>query len=462
MLYSYKSSKIFFIFILLSIFILSCDKKNEETEEDGETLIYLKNLVKEEDASALGAYNELNYFLQARDDFYEQRYKSSFNALLKVLYYYSPSSYEAEALYLIGQIIPIIIKEEPTYIQESYENIYSQMTNNSQSDEELSIENFYSFLGLEYKDNKFKYNGEPLKRILDDESVSLIPKDDIYYYLSKQRYQKIEDEDDKNNFLLNIHRLSFLSDMYRTSDIQKFIFDNENYFPKNLPFKLSYNENKKYNDLVKKLEERVENITPEINEKSYVTGDKVRIRDRVPKSSIDDGPTLYYLNNYDTVEVLRRFKRKQKGKSEEDEWLLIKYDSPYGEIIGFSYAKYFEDANKIDEKLYNIFSTAVTNYYSHKYIDAANGFSYVLSQDSTNYFTDKACYLLWKVNNAIGPLVTSKQTLYYDYAKKHPNYFMYDEDKGILKSSMLLYSYLVSIMPDSTLKFKISGESDEI
>ncbi len=104
-----KYQKIFLIIIFSFIFILSCSNKNEETdieieiveEQQDPTLRYLTNLAVPTE-NDLDTYSEINLFLKAKEDFYKHEYKAAFKSLLEVLYYYVPSTYETEALYLIG------------------------------------------------------------------------------------------------------------------------------------------------------------------------------------------------------------------------------------------------------------------------------------------------------------------------------------------------------------------------
>lgn len=486
------------LLFLAVFFICSCSSEKSylegKLEEENATLAYLKTIPKEIGEMEFTASNELDVFLKARDDYYDGNYKDSLLATLKALYYYVPSSYETEVLYLLGKVMPYIVKENPFYIEECYNHIKEQFELLEIPSEDFTIKNFYSFIGIEErKDGSLRYNNAPLIRILEEDSSALIPKDDLYYEIRKNDFQTVRDANDRQRFMLNINRLSFFSDLYRTSDKQAILLDNNSYFPKELPFTLDAEQRERYSSLVSKIRERVELITPEISERAYVIGDRVRIRDRIRTSSMDDTITLHHLNDYDSVEVLRKFEVKLRGRDNPEAWVLVKYNSVYGDIVGFSLARYFRNIDgsdyniklpvddieeteegvdednvsevvvydySVDVEVYQKFTDALENYRNHNYIEAADGFAFVLNQDITNYFTDKSSYLLWRVNNSIASLITSQSDPYYQYAKKYPNYFVYNQKDEALASSILLYSYLINTIPDSKLKFKMSGEVD--
>ncbi len=484
---------------LVVFFICSCvsqkSSREEMLEEESGTLAYLKTVPKEINETEFTASNELDILLKARDDYFDGNYEDCLLATLKALYYYVPSTYETEVLYLLGRVVPYILEENPFYIEECFNHIKEQFDLLEIPSEDFTIENFYSFIGLEERsDGSLKYNKAPLIRILEEDSSALIPKDDLYYEIRKNDFQTVRGADDKQRFMLNINRLSFFSELYRTSDKQAILLDNNNYFPKELPFTLDAEQRERYSSLLKRITERTEAITPEISQQAYVIGDRVRIRDRIRTSIMDDTITLHHLNDYDSVEVLRKFDVKLRGRSDPEAWVLVKYNSVYGDIVGFSLARYFRNIDgsdynikltdeeaktsdddtkddesetlelaydySIDPEVYMHFTEALENYRNHNYIEAADGFAFVLDQETTNYFTDKSLYLLWRVNNRIASLITSQSDKYYQYAKKYPNYFVYNPKDETLSSSILLYSYLINIVPDSKLKFKMSGEAD--
>ncbi len=502
---TYKIISSLSILITMS-FLVSCSNKGGKEsllEEQHGTLSYLRGIQKEVAENEFTASNELSAFLKAKNDYIEGNYEEALAGVLKVLYYYLPSNYETEALYILGKIIPYMLVENPNYIEECYNELREQLTALELVGDDFTIDNFYAFIGLEYrKDGSLRYNNGPLVRILEDDSSALIPKDDLFYDIHKNNYQIVRGEDDRQRFMLNINRLSFFSEMYRTSDKQAILLNNNDYFPKELPFTLSSEQKERYNGLIARIGERVEAITGDINEIAYVTGDRVRIRDRIRTSSMDDTITLHHLNDYDSVEVLRKIEVKLRGRSEPEAWVLVRYNSVYGDIVGFALARYFRNIDgtpyniknentddvvgaivassedndeyddntdvlansyntyKIELDVYSSFTNALANYRNHRYIEAADNFAYILSQDTTNYFTDKSSYLLWRVNNNIASLIASQDDIYYQYAKKYPNYFVYNAKNETLSSSMLLYSYLVNTVPNSKLKFRMSGESD--
>ncbi len=485
---------IFILFVILILMIVtSCSKKSSlETHLEAEsgTLSYLKTIPKAGDENQFNSSNELDIFLKAKEDYFAGNYEEALLGSLKVLYYYLPPTYETEALYFLGKTIPYVLAEDPSYIEECYNTLKEQFAILEIADDDFTIENFYSFIGIEERSNgTLRYNNAPLARILEDDSSALIPKDDLYYDIRKGDYQTVRDANDRQRFMLNINRLSFFSDLYRTSDKQQLLLNNNSYFPKELPFTLDAEQRARYNSLVDKITERVEAITPNISEQAYVIGDRVRIRDRIRTSSMDDTITLHYLNDYDSFQVLRKFEVNLRGRSEPESWVLIKYNAVYGDIVGFALARYFrnidgsdysikvskdleDDTNdasiaivnsddyRVDPEVYSNFTNALDSYRNHKYIEAADYFAAVLAEDDTNYFTDKSSYLLWRVNNRIASLITTTTDQYYQYAKSYPNYFVYNEKEETLVSSVLLYSYLINTVPNSKLKFKMSGESD--
>lgn len=445
---------------------MSCNSGNEDLKLD--VSLEMKNLPKKEDPQSLNAYNELISFIDAKDAFNSQNYKKAFKSFVRLLNEYSPSTFESEALYMLGQTIPVIISEDPSFIIASYKELYEDKKTQGENgdkegkeDSEFLLENIYSFLGIsEKKDGSLAYNGAPLRRIVNDETVTIIPKDKAYYFSVKDRFSKIETEEDKNKFKANIRNLSIFSDMYLTSELQKVILENTDYFPKNLPFELDAKEKENYNAMLKKIKERSDIIKEEINEKAYVNANRVRMRDRVVKNVNEEDKTILYLNNYDTVEVIRRFSVKAPSKKEPEDWIVVRYNTPYGSVVGISYAKYFSSISDIDKNVYETFTNALSAYHQHKYLQAAALFSATLNF-GTNYYTDKACYFLWRVNNNIGECVSSRGTDFFEYVKKYPKYFIYDEEVSGFRSSTLLYSYLVKTIPTSPYKYLISSKSDE-
>ncbi len=435
---------IFVCLFFVMILICSCSKKNSleaQLEEDSGTLNYLKNIAKTSDENQFNLVKELDLFLNAKEQYFAGNYEDSLLGLLKVIYYYQPSTYETEALYLLGKLIPYMLSANPSYIVECYNHLNEQFAMLEMLDDDFTLENFYSFVGIEERSNgALRYNNVPLVRILEEDSSALIPKDDLYYQIRKGDFQTVRGSDDKNRFMLNINRLSFFSELYRTSDKQAILINDNNYFPKELPFTLDAEQRSRYDSLVSRIKERVAAITPEISEQAYVVGDRVRIRDRIRTSSMDDTITLHYLNDYDSVEVLRKIEVKLRGRSDPESWVLVRYNSVYGDIVGFALARYFRnidgssyntqvtssdekgdddnaqgetlalntDDYKIDLEVYSSFTNALANYRNHRYIEAADSFAFVLAQDNTNYFTDKSSYLLWNVNNSIASLIASQ------------------------------------------------------
>ena len=224
-------------------------------------------------------------------------------------------------------------------------------------------------------------------------------------------------------------------------------------------FELSQREKTDYDNTVKTVRERIEKIKPAFEEDYYIIGNGIIIRDRIPAIEGRENE-LFKLNNYDFVKVLNKTNVYNARDREREDWALVRYDTYYGPIIGWSYLRYMTNNFNNIEEVFESYKSAMNNYKNYDYLKSADYFSYVLSQAETNYFTDKSVYFLWKVNNKIGELVSSKNNPYYDYVLNYPKYFYYNTNNSTLHSSTLLYNYLIKIMPSNPYRFVISGDSE--
>lgn len=465
--------KYLFIFIMVVLSIYGCKRKKlvKAIEVNGvkdsnynnlNTL--LRTLPNKDDKNSESSYVEINSFLLGRDAVMSKRYKEGFDILASFLDIYPSSFYEPEASYLLGLATINMLESEPSYIETVYKRINEEAkkrSKDSSSDrdtEEFSMAEVYKNLGITSKDGKLTFNGAPLSRIARDTSSTFLLKDYAYFFSISNRFSKIEGEEDKNKFISNVKLLTQFSDRYRTSHLQEIILTNTEYFPNHLPFNLNRTEYKEYSETIDTVNDRIKDIYPRLNEYAYVIGNGIIIRDRIPTTTSGTEKELYVLNNYEYVKVLNRKTVKNTRTREEDNWLLVEYDTYYGPVIGWSYAQYFTNDNNLSE-VFEIFRSAMKEYNQYNYLEASDLYSKVLSYPK-NYFTDKAAYLLWRVNNKIAELVTSKNNEYYDYVVAYPKYFYYNTSTSTLHSSTLLYNYLIKVMPDSQYKFKISSDSD--
>ena len=227
-----------------------------------------------------------------------------------------------------------------------------------------------------------------------------------------------------------------------------------------LPFELTGNEKTEYDKTMKTIKDRIEAIKPVLNEDYYIRGNGIIIRDRIPAISIGKETELYVMQNYDFVTVLNKTNVYNNKERENEDWSLVRYDTYYGPIIGWSYSRYMTNDIEPVKDVFEHYKSAMNYYKNYDYLKSANYFSYILNQKTTNYFTDKSVYFLWKVNNKIGEIVSSKDSLYYDYVLEYPKYFYYNTNTSVLQSSTLLYYYLVKIMPTNPYRFVISGDSE--
>ena len=242
--------------------------------------------------------------------------------------------------------------------------------------------------------------------------------------------------------------------------LQENILNNKSYFPDDLPFTLTANENKNYQDTIKTVTKRINDIKPVFEEEYYVLGNGIVIRDRIPALNNNTEKELYKLYNYDFVTVLNKTNVYNSREREREDWALVKYDTYYGPIIGWSYLKYMTNNIQGMSDIFENYKSAMNSYKNYDYLKASDFFSYILNNPQTNYFTDKSVYFLWKVNNKIGELVSSKDNPYYKYVLDYPKYFYYNTNNNVLQSSTLLYNYLIKIMPTNPYRFVISGDSE--
>lgn len=438
----------------------------EKTEDYGALSDFLKSLPKTQQEKAQTPYNEINTFLKGRNEILSSNYKDGFETLARFLFTYPSSYYESEASYLLGQALIYMIENDPLYVEEFYTKLISEGITEGEENAEVNstnqsndLKNIYSQMGIIEKNGNYSFNGYIFDRIIQD-SESLFPlKDFAYYFSIRHRFKNINLQNDKESFITNVNYLKRFSDRYRTSVLQESILNNKSYFPESLPFELSVREKSDYDKTVQTVKERIEKIKPAFEEDYYIIGNGIIIRDRIP--AIDGRENeLFKLYNYDYVKVINKTNVYNSSNREREDWALVRYDTYYGPIIGWSYLRYMTNDFKNIEEVFESYKSAMNNYKNYDYIKSADYFAYVLSQAETNYFTDKSVYFLWKVNNKIGELVSSKHNPYYDYVLNYPNYFYYNTNNYILQSSTLLYNYLIKYFPRSPYRFVISGDSE--
>lgn len=442
-------------------------KTIEKTEDYGPLGDFLKTLPKTEGENAQSPYNELTAFIKGRNQILSSNYKEGFETLARFLFTYPSSYYESEASYLLGQALIYMVENEPSYIEEFYTQLLSEgivegEENNDDNVTNLtaSLNNIYSQLGIIVKDGKYYFNGYTFDRILQDEESAFPLKDFAYYFSIRHRFSNIENENDKAKFITNITYLKRFSERYRTSVLQESILNNKSYFPDVLPFDLTANEKKNYNDTIEAVKNRIEGIRAAYEEEYYVIGNGIVIRDRIPAVTSGTEKELYKLYNYDFVTVLNKTNVYNAKEREREDWALVRYDTYYGPIVGWSYLRYMTNNIQNIEDIFENYKSAMNSYKNYDYLKSSDFFSYILNSPETNYFTDKSVYFLWKVNNKIGELVSSKNNPYYEYVLDYPKYFYYNTNNNVLQSSTLLYNYLIKILPTNPYRFVISGDSE--
>ena len=442
-------------------------KTIEKTEDYGPLGDFLKTLPKTEGENAQSPYNELTAFIKGRNQILSSNYKEGFETLARFLFTYPSSYYESEASYLLGQALIYMVENEPSYIEEFYTQLLSEgivegEENNDDNVTNLtaSLNNIYSQLGIIVKDGKYYFNGYTFDRILQDEESAFPLKDFAYYFSIRHRFSNIENENDKAKFITNITYLKRFSERYRTSVLQESILNNKSYFPDVLPFNLTANEKKNYNDTIEAVKNRIEGIRAAYEEEYYVIGNGIIIRDRIPAVTSGTEKELYKLYNYDFVTVLNKTNVYNAKERQREDWALVRYDTYYGPIVGWSYLRYMTNNIQNIEDIFENYKSAMNSYKNYDYLKSSDFFSYILNSPETNYFTDKSVYFLWKVNNKIGELVSSKNNPYYEYVLDYPKYFYYNTNNNVLQSSTLLYNYLIKILPTNPYRFVISGDSE--
>ena len=442
-------------------------KTIEKTEDYGPLGDFLKTLPKTEGENAQSPYNELTAFIKGRNQILSSNYKEGFETLARFLFTYPSSYYESEASYLLGQALIYMVENEPSYIEEFYTQLLSEgivegEENNDDNVTNLtaSLNNIYSQLGIIVKDGKYYFNGYTFDRILQDEESAFPLKDFAYYFSIRHRFSNIENENDKAKFITNITYLKRFSERYRTSVLQESILNNKSYFPDVLPFNLTANEKKNYNDTIEAVKNRIEGIRAAYEEEYYVIGNGIVIRDRIPAVTSGTEKELYKLYNYDFVTVLNKTNVYNAKERQREDWALVRYDTYYGPIVGWSYLRYMTNNIQNIEDIFENYKSAMNSYKNYDYLKSSDFFSYILNSPETNYFTDKSVYFLWKVNNKIGELVSSKNNPYYEYVLDYPKYFYYNTNNNVLQSSTLLYNYLIKILPTNPYRFVISGDSE--
>lgn len=465
------------IISFIIMFILSCKVKDsidemqklrtiEKTEDYGALSDFLKSLPKNQQENVQTPYNEINTFLKGRNEILASNYKEGFETLARFLFTYPSSYYESEASYLLGQALIYMIENNPLYVEEFYKKLISEGITEGEDNKEVSLtnqtnalKNIYSQMGIIEKNGKYSFNGYVFDRIIQDSESAFPLKDFAYYFSVRHRFKNILSKEDKESFITNVNYLKRFSDRYRTSVLQENILNNKSYFPDTLPFQLSQREKLDYDNTIKTVRERIEKIKPAFEEDYYIIGNGIIIRDRIP--AIDGNENqLFKLYNYDFVNVLNKTNVYNAKDRQREDWALVRYDTYYGPIIGWSYLRYMTNNFQNIDKVFESYKSAMNHYKNYDYLKSADYFSYVLSQPETNYFTDKSVYFLWKVNNKIGELVSSKNNPYYDYVLNYPKYFYYNTNNSTLHSSTLLYNYLIKIMPSNPYRFIISGDSE--
>ncbi|ASJ22225.1 hypothetical protein BHAMNSH16_11490 [Brachyspira hampsonii] len=443
-------------------------KDIESTEDYGPLGDFLKTLPKTEEENAQSPYNELTTFITGRNQILSSSYKEGFETLARFLFTYPSSYYESEASYLLGQTLIYMVENEPAYIEEFYTQLLSEgiVEGEENNDDEAvtnlqsSLKNIYNQMGIIAKDGQYSFNGYIFDRILQDEESVFPLKDFAYYFSIRHRFSSIQNENDKAKFITNITYLRRFSDRYRTSVLQDSILHNQSYFPDNLPFTLTSAENKNYKGTMETVQKRIDAIKAEFEEEYYVIGNGIIIRDRIPAITPGTEKELYTLYNYDFVTVLNKTNVYNPKERAREDWALVKYDTYYGPIVGWSYLRYMTNNIQNMGDIFENYKAAMNSYKNYDYLKSSDFFSYILNDPNTNYFTDKSVYFLWKVNNKIGELVSSKNNPYYKYVLDYPKYFYYNTNNNVLQSSTLLYNYLVKILPTNPYRFVISGDSE--
>ena len=133
-----------------------------------------------------------------------------------------------------------------------------------------------------------------------------------------------------------------------------------------MPFQLSQREKLDYDNTIKTVRERIEKIKPAFEEDYYIIGNGIIIRDRIP--AIDGNENqLFKLYNYDFVNVLNKTNVYNAKDRQREDWALVRYDTYYGPIIGWSYLRYMTNNFQNIDKVFESYKSAMNHYKNYDY-----------------------------------------------------------------------------------------------
>lgn len=422
---------------------------------------YLNRLPARE-AGGVTPYREFSYLQEGRRQFHAHNYRAAFEQFETLLTRVPDTDYEAEAMYHLVIIMPKLLESGTSYFSNYFAAEYTRgkYTNTR----EAFIASRFASAGIRVSPSGPSYSYTHVRSIVAGESF-FPAKDGAYaMMLSNDMYIFTDGETNKFKFLSNTVALGRLSERFPASAIAPAWLADERLFPARAAHErlFSARERYEYTAVMRAVIPACEHIKPDTNIDAVVTATTVRLRDRITGgyAEFQNDKTILMLNDYDFVTILRIVSRPVPMHRTNEQWAFLETQTPYGPARGWTYLRYVTPLASIsaDAKVVADFRKGLRNYYDHEYVKAAEAFSLFLSRHGTNYFTDKACYLLWQANNIIGSYISSRNNEYYRYARRYPLSFIYDRKANTLRASNLLYRYLNSVMSNSEYRFKINND----
>lgn len=441
-------------FIIISLVLFSCGQG--VTVRD-----YLRRLPKN-DPNPISPYNEERLYKKVVAAFEAEQYFKAFDLLAEYSRTFDESSYDIKVNLMLAETIPVVLQRDAAYIETYYRKAYRGKKDAETI--EAFLTNAFEAMGIVIVSNIPTYNNRHLLFIHDYDGYSGL-KDDAYYLYTKRSMTEIDGPDSSTKaFMTNVRLLKRFVDRYPTSEFIMALDTNETYFGyrEAIVGRMSASERKEYAQAMKAVNTATQTLTPETNAKAYVAGRSVRMRNRLPNESAvpERERYMYTFQHYNIVTVLRETRQYVHYRRAYVRWSLVKVDMGDGEIIGWTATDFLKPVSDIadDEGLIDEFNHALLLKNRGEYIAAAEALAQFIAGREENYFTDKAYYLLWEANAAIGALATSKDSEYYQYVKAHEKFYVYDRSMNALRCSNMIYEILSIQFPESAYKFQVNNQ----
>lgn len=456
------------ILITASMAALSACSDADKSEIDKADIKPIDRLPLKDD-NPHSPYNEYKAYSRILDEYEAGSIIKAFEGLTDFFELYTESEHEFELTDIYARLIPRLLAQSNDYPAHFFRMRYEGGTNEQGTNEAepLSMHDFIEGkldeLGIEYKDGAFRYNYIHYRNIAKSKKHSAV-KDDAYYkYIMHQAQTFSNGEFNPDKFYDNLKLVEVFAENFPTSMRMKEMLAENDILPKSNEHiqELSKWRKIEAKDKIHDINDLIDELKTETNFYAYPTGIDVRMRDAIPSigKSRSKSRYVYILSDYNIVKVHRIKKRYNSYKRKNEYWAIVELETSEGSIFGWTFYELLHPVKEDipDRSDISEFMEAMKLKERKRYIQAADAFSKFLLENEKSYLTDKAYYQLWEVNTMISALTSSRFSRFAAYVRKFDKYFVYDEQRGIFRSSNLIYEIMKRETPNSHYLFKVNN-----